>query len=31
MPSAELDIDTPEDLLALDANTELKRRIVPEN
>jgi hypothetical protein len=26
MPSAELDIDRPEDLLALEASTELKRR-----
>jgi len=30
MPSAELDIDRPEDLLALEANTELKRREVSE-
>jgi molybdenum cofactor cytidylyltransferase len=30
MPSAELDIDRPEDLLALDENTELKRREIPE-
>ncbi len=30
MPSAELDIDRPEDLLALDENTHLKRRDKPE-
>ena len=30
MPSAELDIDRPEDLLALEANTELKRGAKPE-
>src|SRR5688500_15178348 len=30
MPSAELDIDRPEDLLALEAATELKRRVIPE-
>ncbi len=29
MPGAELDIDTPEDLLALEQNTELKRRETP--
>jgi hypothetical protein len=26
MPSAEIDIDRPEDLLALEANTPIKRR-----
>jgi len=30
MPSAELDIDRPEDLLALEANTELKRADTPQ-
>ena len=30
MPSAELDIDRPEDLLALDENAELKRRSAPD-
>ena len=30
MPSAELDIDTPEDLLTLEAGTELKRREISE-
>jgi FdhD protein len=31
MPSAELDIDRPEDLLALDENAELKRRPAPDD
>ena len=30
MPSAELDIDTPEDLLGLESNTELKRGAPPD-
>jgi hypothetical protein len=30
MPSAELDIDRPEDLLALDENTKLKRREIAD-
>ncbi len=31
MPAAEVDIDRPEDLLALEASTELKRRNVPDS